>query len=210
MDSEGFDPGSGSQKARISVVRPALLARLSGCKFIGKRHPGWSSLSLLDPGLISTIPSGITNRNAVIESLKALALSVGTFARSDGGQRKKGGKSWGLTLQPYAAASLTLKCHEDGDLARHFTYVMNDFLTPNPAASFSNGHFHFTDYADQVAVGIHNGKANYLFADGHVEILSREEICARLRLDRVSVGDSRAIQCLVDRAVRFSVAPSAG
>lgn len=134
-------------------------------------------------------------------------------------QRKKGGKSWRLTLQPYTASSLTFKCHEDGDLARDFTYVINDFLTPNPsgapdmnysvlakierpeatflfaeaATSFSNDHFHFTDYAGskipaavfehQVAAGVHGGKANYLFADGHVETLSREEIRARLRAE---------------------------
>ena len=42
-----------------------ILARLSGCKFGGNRYPGWSSLALLDPGLISAIPVGIkkTGRN---------------------------------------------------------------------------------------------------------------------------------------------------
>lgn len=40
-------------------LRPTFLARPPGCKFFGDGYPGWSSLSLLDPGLISVIPLGI-------------------------------------------------------------------------------------------------------------------------------------------------------
>jgi prepilin-type processing-associated H-X9-DG protein len=32
-------------------------------------------------------------------------------------------------------------------------------------------------------VGVHGGKANYLFADGHVETLSSKEVGALLRKD---------------------------
>lgn len=65
------------------------------------------------------------------------------------------------------------------------------FLFAEAAASYQNSdHFHFTDYYGgtipsevfeyQVAVDSHGGKANYLFADGHVETLSRQEVRARL------------------------------
>ncbi len=130
---------------------------------------------------------------------------------------QRGGKSWTLTLQPYTSGTLVFKCHEDPDEDRAYTYVINDFLTPNPAgapdlnysilskidrpsATFmfaeasstykNTDHFHFSDYRggrippavfeSQVAVGVHDEKANYLFADGHVETLSRREVSSRL------------------------------
>lgn len=132
-------------------------------------------------------------------------------------QRSKGGKSWTLTLQPYAAGTITFKCQKDHNVARGYTYAINDFLTPNPsgapglnfsilakidspqatmmfaeaAPSYSSAdHFHFTEYYGgqippdffeaQVAVKVHGEKANYLFADGHVETLSWSETKARL------------------------------
>ena len=74
---EGFDPGSGSQKAWEPMARPSLLARLSGCKFTGNWHPGWSSLSLLNPGRTSAIPTGIKKTCwNISQSSKALALNV--------------------------------------------------------------------------------------------------------------------------------------
>ena len=140
-------------------------------------------------------------------------------------QRTKGGKSWTLTLQPYASGTITFKCHQDANIARGYTYAINDFLTPNPsgapelnfsilakidypqatfmfaeaAPSYTNSdHFHFTDYSGgqvppgvfevQVAVKAHGEKANYLFADGHVETLSWAEVQARL-----SAGGSRFV-----------------
>jgi prepilin-type N-terminal cleavage/methylation domain-containing protein/prepilin-type processing-associated H-X9-DG protein len=129
---------------------------------------------------------------------------------------QRGGKSWTLTLQPYASETLTSKCADDGNKQRTHTYVINDFLTINPAGaehlnysilakiprpeatflfaeaatSHTSDHFHFAPYYGgkvppavfeyQVAVGAHGEKANYLFADGHVETLSRQEIQARL------------------------------
>ncbi len=132
-------------------------------------------------------------------------------------QRSRGGKSWTLTLQPYASGTINFKCHEDPDIARVYSYVLNDFLTPNPsgapdlnfsilakinrpeatfmfaeaAASYTNSdHFHFSDYDGgkipatvlkyQIAVEVHGGSANYLFADGHVESLSWPQVQARL------------------------------
>ena len=88
-------------------------------------------------------------------------------------QRRKGGVSWTLTLQPYASGTITFKCADDENKSRPYTYVINDFLTPNPAGapsldfsrlsrierpeltflfaeaapSYQNSdHFHFSDY----------------------------------------------------------------
>lgn len=133
-------------------------------------------------------------------------------------QRSKGGKSWSITLQPYAGGKLSFKCADDPVESRSYTYVINDFLTPNPsgapflnysilakverpAATFmfaeasanyrNSDHFHFSPYHGgqippevfefQVATGGHDGKANYLFADGHVEIRSQREVRDLLR-----------------------------
>lgn len=139
-------------------------------------------------------------------------------------QRAKGGKSWKLTLQPYVSGGdetpITFRCHDDPKPAREFTYLINDFLTPNPAgapqlnysilskiarpeatllfaeasAAFGGAdHFHFSQYhggaipfevfEHDIAVGVHGGKANYLFADGHVETLSRQDAATRLAAD---------------------------
>ena len=132
-------------------------------------------------------------------------------------QRSQGGKSWTLTLQPYASGIISFKCPQDPDKKRVYTYLINDFLTPNPAgaphldysrlalldqpaatllfgeasASYRNtDHFHFSDYhggklppevfEHQVATQVHSGKANYLFADGHIETLSKGEVGLRL------------------------------
>lgn len=38
---------------------PAILARPPGCGCVGPGVPGWSSLALLDPGLMSAIPAGM-------------------------------------------------------------------------------------------------------------------------------------------------------
>jgi len=129
------------------------------------------------------------------------------------------GRSWTVTLQPYANEQLTSKCAADTNKRRTHTYGINDFLTPNPdgaehlnysifakierpessflfaeaTPSHTMSHFHFATYHGgkippvvfeyQVAVSVHSGKANYLFADGHVETLSRKETQARLAAD---------------------------
>lgn len=48
---------------------------------------------------------------------------------------QRGGRSWTLTLQPYAAGTIVFKCPDDPDGGRSYTYVLNDFLTPNPAGA---------------------------------------------------------------------------
>jgi prepilin-type processing-associated H-X9-DG protein/prepilin-type N-terminal cleavage/methylation domain-containing protein len=86
---------------------------------------------------------------------------------------QRGGKSWTLTLQPYASGTITFKCARDANQRRAYTYVINDFLTPHPAGadhlnysilakidrpestfmfaeaapSHSGDHFHFAPYS---------------------------------------------------------------
>ncbi len=50
-------------------------------------------------------------------------------------QRRKGGKSWTLTLQEYAEGKVTFRCPCDEDTERAYSYVINDFLTPNPSGA---------------------------------------------------------------------------
>ena len=50
-------------------------------------------------------------------------------------QRRAGGLSWTLSLQPYASGTVTFKCADDEDSQRPYTYLINDFLTPNPAGA---------------------------------------------------------------------------
>jgi prepilin-type N-terminal cleavage/methylation domain-containing protein/prepilin-type processing-associated H-X9-DG protein len=136
-------------------------------------------------------------------------------------QKSTGGKSWLISLQPYASGTITFKCPHEPDKKRTFTYVLNDFLTPKPAgappdlnysilakierpeetlmfaeasvAYQNSDHFHFAEYygqkippaafAGQVGVRFHGDKSNYLFTDGHVEILSWIEVQRLLRKD---------------------------
>ncbi len=129
---------------------------------------------------------------------------------------QRGGKSWTLTLQPYASGTITFKCANDRNKRRVYTYVINDFLTAFPAGadhlnfsilarierpdatfmfaeaavSHSGDHFHFAPYfggpvppeafEHQVEMDMHGNEANYLFADGHVETLTRKEVLNRL------------------------------
>lgn len=50
-------------------------------------------------------------------------------------QRTQGGKSWTLTLQPYASGTITFRCPADENKTRLYSYVINDYLTPNPAGA---------------------------------------------------------------------------
>ena len=132
-------------------------------------------------------------------------------------QRRRGGKSWTITLQEYAGGKVVFRCPTDENKTRAYTYMINDLLTPSPAGApnynFSTlslipspsdtvlfteaskdysgaDHFHFSDYAgqtmppevfsDMVGVERHGGRANYAFADGHVEMLTFAEVKKRL------------------------------
>ena len=92
-------------------------------------------------------------------------------------QAPDGSQSWTNVLQPYASGQVTFKCPCDENRKRNRTYVMNDFLAPNPCgapfldfsrlsstgrhmdivlyveAAASSGvpddHFHFSDYFQQ-------------------------------------------------------------
>lgn len=50
-------------------------------------------------------------------------------------QRRAGGKSWTITLQEYAGGKLVFRCPDDKDKVRTYTYVLNDYLTPNPSGA---------------------------------------------------------------------------
>lgn len=132
-------------------------------------------------------------------------------------QRREGGASWSISLQPYSGTKLVFRCEQDPHATRPYTYVINDFLTPNPAGApqlnysrlsrlgqpqatvlfaeatagyAGSDHFHFSEYQgvpvpaeafrSQVNVEVHQGAANYLFADGHIEILTWNEVSGRL------------------------------
>ena len=95
--------------------------------------------------------------------------------------RKAGEKSWTLTLQAYSSGTITFKCPCDEEPVRIYTYVINDFLTPNPAGApdidysglakistpeqtllfgeasqnYQNAdHFHFSDYRGETIPAI--------------------------------------------------------
>jgi prepilin-type processing-associated H-X9-DG protein len=48
---------------------------------------------------------------------------------------QRGGRSWTMTLQPYASGTITFKCAQDPHQRRSYTYAINDFLTPYPAGA---------------------------------------------------------------------------
>lgn len=50
-------------------------------------------------------------------------------------QRTQGGQSWTLTLQDYAGGKIVFRCPCDENATRTYTYLINDFLTPNPAGA---------------------------------------------------------------------------
>lgn len=50
-------------------------------------------------------------------------------------QRRDLVKSWSITLQQYAGGKVNFRCPDDPDKKRAYTYLINDFLTPNPAGA---------------------------------------------------------------------------
>ena len=76
-------------------------------------------------------------------------------------QRRQGGKSWTLTLQPYASGTITFKCADDEVHERPYTYLINDFLTPNPAGA---PHLDFSRLSK-----IDRPEATFLFAEASAD-----------------------------------------
>lgn len=175
-------------------------------------------------GVLAPVGRGMISRSQTVncsQNLRQIGMAAIMYAGDNhmtlpATSHQRGGRSWTLTLQPYASGTITFKCANDPDTKRSFTYAINDFLTPNPsgaahlnfsilakierpeatfmfaeaAVSHRSDHFHFAPYHGgrvppvvferQVGVSGHDDKANYLFADGHVETLSRREVRARL------------------------------
>ncbi len=182
-------------------------------------------------GIVAPLGSGIMSRSRTVKcanNMRQIGVATMLYASDNqmrlpvtSHQRREGGVSWERSLKPYVSGdnsvSLVFKCHEDPLPKRQYTYVINDFLTPNPAGaahlnysllskidhpeasvmfaeaskSFGrNDHFHFSQYhgggipmeffESEVAVDVHDGAANYLFADGHVETLSQKSVETRL------------------------------
>ena len=100
----GFDPGSGSQKTWISRAPPAGLARLSGCESWRCSNPGWSSLTLLYPGLSSVILTGSRFPSFLEISLWPVEQGVGD--EGDGGAEHEPGEEMevGRAMEPGLAA----------------------------------------------------------------------------------------------------------
>ena len=89
-----------------------------------------------------------------------------------------------LTKNPFGAD------HLDYSILAKIPRPEATFMFAETAAGHSGDHFHFAPYHGgrispaaferQVAAGMHGQKANYLFADGHVESLSRQQTFTRL------------------------------
>lgn len=135
-------------------------------------------------GLLVPLGKSLLARSRAIncsQNLRQIGLATMSYATDNNWtlpvtthQRSTGGQSWTLTLKPYTSVMLVFKCHEDANISRNYTYLINDFLTPNPAGapdlnysiltkidrpqatilfaeaatSYSNSdHFHFTNYS---------------------------------------------------------------
>jgi general secretion pathway protein G len=176
---------------------------------------------------IAPVGKGMISRSRAIncsQNLRQIGMATMMYAGDNNftlpqtiHQRRAGGVSWSLSLQPYSGTKLIFRCEQDPHATRPYTYVINDFLTPNPAgaphlnysllsklgqpqdtvlfAEATSGyagsdHFHFSEYQGvpipaevfrkQVNVEVHQGAANYLFADGHIETLRWKEASDRL------------------------------
>lgn len=97
-----------------------------------------------------------------------------------------------LTKEPSGAD------HLDFSIMAKISRPETTFLFAEAATTQTGDHFHFAPYyggkipptvfEHEVATGTHGDKANYLFADGHVETLSRKET-----LTRLAQGNSRFV-----------------
>jgi prepilin-type N-terminal cleavage/methylation domain-containing protein/prepilin-type processing-associated H-X9-DG protein len=159
-----------------------------------KNHPSNRGFTLVEVLVVITIivvlaaiavpvsRSLVTRSHAVncATNLRQIGLATMMYASDNNmtlpvttHQRRQGGLSWTLSLQPYASGTITFKCADDEAKQRPYTYLINDFLTPNPAgapeldfsriakidrpeatflfaeasATYQNSdHFHFSDY----------------------------------------------------------------
>lgn len=179
-----------------------------------------AAVAPLGKGMLARSRAVNCSKNLRQIGLASMMYAGDNHMRLPATSHERGGKSWTLTLQPYASGTITFKCPADSNDLRGFTYVLNDFLTRHPAgadhlnfsiltkidrpeatfmfaeaaASYPSDHFHFTPYhggrippavfAYQVSVAVHGEKANYLFADGHMETLSWQETQSRLAADQ--------------------------
>lgn len=101
-------------------------------------------IAVLSALIVPVLSRAMERSRAVqcLSSLRQIGLAARLYANDNemqlpvtSHQRRKGGQSWTLSLQPYAAGRLLFRCPTDEDPARLFSYVLNDFLTPNPAGA---------------------------------------------------------------------------
>ena len=93
--------------------------------------------ALIMPAIASARARARTTQCA--SALQQLGAATRLYAADNQGQlpvtmhqRQKGGVSWFYSLQPYAGRELLYHCPEDEEPDRAYSYVLNDFLTPQP------------------------------------------------------------------------------
>jgi prepilin-type processing-associated H-X9-DG protein/prepilin-type N-terminal cleavage/methylation domain-containing protein len=185
------------------------------------------TIILVLAGVLAPLGKGMLSRSRTIncgKNLRQIGIATMAYASENNmtlpqtvHQRRSGGVSWSISLQPYSGTKLVFRCEQDPHATRPYTFVINDFLTPFPAGAphldysrlsklaepqstvlfaeatvgyAGNDHFHFSEYEgipippesfrSQVNAEVHQGAANYLFADGHVETLAWTEVVRRL------------------------------
>jgi prepilin-type processing-associated H-X9-DG protein len=81
-------------------------------------------------------------------------------------QRRQRLKSWAITLQEYAGGKINFRCPDDPEKKRPYTYLINDFLTPNPSGA--------PDLNFSKLPALERPGSTLLFAEAHPEYLNSD------------------------------------
>jgi len=82
-------------------------------------------------------------------------------------QKSAGALSWRVSLQPYAAGTVTFKCKQDPVPSRPNTYVLNDYLTVMPSGAPADFNF-------SILAKIDRPEATLMFAEASTSYLSAD------------------------------------